>query len=83
MEYEKHLYTEEELKALFKWFDDNVLPDAMQLDNATYIPNLKETLSRLKEQAALCRTMPRIQGCIILLERIKAKLENRQEAISK
>ena len=78
MKYERHLYTEEELKDLIEWFDDKVLPDTMQLDKATYIPDFKETLSRLKEQAILCRTMPRIQGCIILLERIKAKLENKE-----
>lgn len=76
MEYVRHLYTEEELKTLFKWFDAQVLPDTMQLDNATYIPDVRETLLRLKGQAALCRENPKMQGCIILLERIKAKLEN-------
>lgn len=76
MEYVRHLYTEEELKTLFKWFDAQILPDTMQLDNATYIPDVRETLSRLKGQAVLCRENPKMQGCIILLERIKAKLEN-------
>lgn len=76
MEYVRRLYTEEELKTLFKWFDAQVLPDTMQLDNATYIPDVRETLSRLKDQAVLCRENPKMQGCIILLERIKAKLEN-------
>ena len=70
MEYVRHLYTEEELKTLFKWFDAQVLPDTMQLDNATYIPDVRETLSRLKDQAVLCRENPKMQGCIILLERI-------------
>lgn len=78
MEYVRHLYTEEELKTLFKWFDAQVLPDTMQLDNATYIPDVRETLLRLKGQAVLCRENPKMQGCIILLERIKAKLENKK-----
>ena len=42
MEYVRHLYTEEELKTLFKWFDAQVLPDTMQLDNATYIPDVRD-----------------------------------------
>ena len=78
MEYVRHLYTEEELKTLFKWFDAQVLPDTMQLDNATYIPDVRETLLRLKGQAVLCRENPKMQGCIILLERIKAKLKNKK-----
>lgn len=67
MEYVRHLYTEEELKTLFKWFDAQVLPDTMQLDNATYIPDVRETLSRLKDQAVLCRENPKMQGCIIFI----------------
>ena len=82
MEYVRHLYTEEELKTLFKWFDAQVLPDTMQLDNATYIPDVRETLSRLKDQAVLCRENPKMQGCIILLERIKAKLRQYNPSVS-
>ena len=50
-EYKRHLYTEEELKALFQWFDNQDLPANMQLDKSTYIPDLQTTLKYLKLQA--------------------------------
>lgn len=77
-EYKRHLYTEEELKALFQWFDNQDLPANMQLDKSTYIPDLQTTLKYLKLQAENYRETQRMQGCVTLLERIKAKLEGNE-----
>ncbi|HJD09949.1 hypothetical protein QVO10_09050 [Bacteroides gallinaceum] len=70
-----NLYTKEEIQELEHWFDSKELPKSLQLDKATYIPDLKETLHRLFLQADQCYENPKMQGCIYLLERIKAKLE--------
>lgn len=77
--YERHLYTEEELEALFQWFDNQELPVSMQLDKSTYIPDLRATLKYLKWQAENYRETQRMQGCVLLLERIKAKLGENEE----
>lgn len=77
--YEKHLYTEEELKELFQWFDNQDFPADMRLDKSTYIPDLRTTLTYLKWQAENYREELRLQGCITLLERIKAKLEGNEK----
>ena len=71
----KHVYTKEELRELENWFEGKELPQSLRLDKATYIPNLKDTLSRLCQQADVCYENPKMQGCILLMERIKAKLE--------
>lgn len=71
---EKNTYTEEEIEELKKWFESQQLPEELALDKATYIPNLQDTLDRLLEQANLCCGNPKMQGCIILLERIREKL---------
>lgn len=75
MKENRKLYTLEELQALKDWFKDKELPQDMRLDKATYIPDLKKTLSSLFLQADVCYENPKMQGCIFLLERIKAKLE--------
>ena len=71
---EKNTYTEEEIEELKKWFESQQLPEELALDKATYIPNLRDTLDRLLEQANLCCGNPKMQGCIIPLERIREKL---------
>lgn len=71
---EKNTYTEEEIEELKKWFESQQLPEELALDKATYIPNLRDTLDRLLEQANLYCGNPKMQGCIILLERIREKL---------
>ena len=48
---EKNTYTEEEIEELKKWFESQQLPGELALDKATYIPNLRDTLDRLLEQA--------------------------------
>lgn len=72
------LYTYEELTELFRWFDDKALPESIQLDRATYIPNLKDTLEKLKAQAEVGYENPKTQGPIFLLERLKSKLQETQ-----
>ena len=49
-----NLYTKEEIQELEHWFDSKELPKSLQLDKATYIPDLKETLHRLFLQADQC-----------------------------
>lgn len=41
---ERKIYKKEELKALREWFASQNLPQSLQVDKATYIPNLKETV---------------------------------------
>ena len=42
---ESKLYTRDELRELEEWFKSVELPESIQLDKATYIPNLKDTLA--------------------------------------
>lgn len=72
------IYTRDELKELEEWFNGEKLPDSIQLDKATYIPNLKDTLAKLFVQADINCDNPKMQGPIYLLERLKAKLEETQ-----
>ena len=73
------IYTSEELGELLEWFNGRDIPESIQLDKATYIPNLKDTLSRLIVQAEINRENPKMQGEIFLLERLKAKLEETEK----
>lgn len=75
MENKKNFYTKDEFKELQAWFEAQNLPESMQVDKATYIPNLKETVLRLLDQAKVCHDNSKMQGCLILLEHIKQKLE--------
>lgn len=69
---EQRLYTKEELEELIAWFGKlSECPKEIQVDKATYVPNLSETIERLSGQARICYENPKMQGCIILLERIK------------
>lgn len=70
-------HTTEEVKELQAWFEAQELPKDMQLDKATYIPDLQETVTYLFDQAYICCENPRMQGCILLLEKIKGMLEKR------
>ncbi|MDD6892145.1 MAG: hypothetical protein PUD47_08755 [Bacteroidales bacterium] len=67
--------SKEELEAMKAWLDSHPLPDALQLDEATYIPDLKTTVGRLMTQAYLCHENPSMQGSILLLRRIVALLQ--------
>ena len=76
---ETKIYTREELAELEAWFKDIQLPESLQLDKATFIPDVRETLDRLVLQAEINCDNPKMQGSIYLLERLKAKLEETQK----
>ncbi len=69
-------YTLEKLNELKEWFDTHELPKDLQLDKSTYIPDLKDTVSALLDQAYVCYLNSKMQGGIILLEKIKLFLES-------
>lgn len=75
---ETRFYTRDELNELEEWFNGRELPEDIQLDKATYIPNVKETLKKLIVQAEINCDNPKMQGAIYLLERLKKKLEETQ-----
>lgn len=74
------MLTQDELHELEEWFEKNDLPQELQLDKATYIPRLRDTIKRLLTQSKINYNNPKMQGCIILLQRMKAKLESLSEA---
>lgn len=76
---ETKIYTREELTELEAWFKSIQLPESLQLDKATFIPDVRETLDRLVLQAEINCDNPKMQGPIYLLERLKAKLEETQK----
>lgn len=76
---ETKIYTREELAELEAWFKSIKLPESLQLDKATFIPDVRETLDRLVLQAEINCDNPKMQGPIYLLERLKAKLEETQK----
>lgn len=76
---ETKIYTREELAELEAWFKSIQLPESLQLDKATFIPDVRETLDRLVLQAEINCDNPKMQGSIYLLERLKAKLEETQK----
>jgi hypothetical protein len=77
----KRIHTIEEIDELREWFETvkHRLPETMQIDSSAYTPNLKETISMLFEQAYICYENPKMQGCIWLLKKIKANLEEGQK----
>lgn len=76
---ETKVYTREELAGLEEWFKERQLPESIQLDKATFIPDVRDTLERLIMQAEINCDNPKMQGPIYLLERLKAKLEETQK----
>lgn len=77
-----NVYTLEEVDALKRWFDeqgDNI-PSEMAIEKSTYSPNLRLTIQMLFEQAYICYNNPKMQGCLLLLEKIKSNLENNQSS---
>lgn len=77
MKREKKKYTLEELKEMKKWFDAQKLPQDMQVDKATYTPNLKDTVNMLFDQTFMCYNNLKMQGSLIILEKIKSNLEKK------
>ena len=75
---EKKVYTVEEVDELKKWFDNQTLPQSMQINSSAYSPDLKDTVAMLFEQAYICCNNPKMQGCLLLLENIKKNLEEKK-----
>lgn len=73
-------YTLKELDELKLWFEQQELPQSLILDKAVSIPDLKETIAHLLDQAYVCYANPKLEGCLLILERIKAKLEEMASA---
>ena len=71
-------HTIEEIDELKVWFEENrsKYPQTMQIDSGAFTPNLQETIDMLFEQAYICYENPKMQGCILLLKKIKKNLEN-------
>lgn len=77
MKKEKKTYTLEEIKEMKEWFNAQQLPQDMQIDKATYTPNLRDTVNMLFDQTLMCYNNLKMQGSLILLEKIKSNLENK------
>lgn len=77
----KRTHTIEEVDELREWFEaqKNQLPHTMQINSSAYTPDLSETIDMLFEQAYICYENPKMQGCIWLLKKIKANLEEGQK----
>lgn len=82
MKKQANVYTLEEVDALKRWFDEqgNHIPSEMAIEKSTYSPNLKLTIQMLFEQAYICYNNPKMQGCLLLLEKIKSNIENNQSS---
>lgn len=72
-------HTIEELNDLKDWFEKQQLPESLQIDKATFSPDLKVTVDILLKQAYICCDNPKMQGGMLLLLKIKAKLEEMQQ----
>lgn len=68
-------HTIEEVNELKAWFDAQKLPETMQLNPSTFIPDVPTTVESLFMQAYICYENPKMQGCIVLLKQIKNALE--------
>ena len=73
----KRTHTIEEIDELKNWFEENSnkLPQMMQIDSSAFTPDLPKTVDMLFDQAYICYENPKMQGCILLLKRIKKNLE--------
>lgn len=71
---EVKLHSKEEIEELKKWFDSQELPKSLQLDKATYLPDVKFTVRALLDQINASFGVPQLQGYVVLLMRIKEKL---------
>lgn len=74
---EQKLCTKDELEELITWFEKYPCPKELQVDEATYMPDLRDTIARLAGQARICYENPKMQGCIILLKKIKEAIEKK------
>ena len=70
-------HTIEEVNELRVWFEsiEDKLPATMQIDSSAFTPDLKETIDMLFDQAYICYENPKMQGCILILKKIKTNIE--------
>ena len=70
-------HTIEEVNELRVWFEsiEDKLPATMQIDSSAFTPDLKETIDMLFDQAYICYENPKMQGCILILKKIKKNIE--------
>ena len=73
----KKTHTNEEILELNAWFESvaEKLPETMQIDKSTYTPNLKRTVDILLEQIHIFHKNSKMQGAILILKKIKNKIE--------
>lgn len=72
------LYTKEEVNALTDWFaaHKDQMPDSLELDRATTIPDVKKTCHLMSEMALGAYERPGLKGHIEILFRIQKKLQD-------
>jgi hypothetical protein len=72
------LYTKEEVKALTDWLvvHKDEMPDSLELDQATTIPDVKKTCHLMSEMALESYERPGLKGHIEILFRIQKKLQD-------
>lgn len=75
MEY-KEKYSLEEVQELVTWFKTIELPQSMQIDIATFCPDLKSTVDALCEQALSHHENPTFNYTMWQLYQIKEKLQS-------
>ena len=74
------LYSPEELRGLLDWVSEQKdnFPEQLRLDDAIFIPNLRQTVSNLLEAIDMHAECPAFYGEIEILFRIREKLEQTQ-----
>lgn len=75
MEY-KDKYSQEEVRELINWFNNYDLPQSLQINTATYCPDLKATINAVRNQAIKHHENRIFNYAVRLLYEIKNKLEN-------
>lgn len=76
MDYKK-IYTPDELRDVCEWMASHIpgFPESLQLDDATFIPDLHQTVEQLILLAKKHYNSPTYGGQLLLLFRIREKME--------
>ena len=76
----KNSHTLKEIEELKKWFTANKdkCPQSMQIDRSSFSPDLSRTLDTLFSQALVCHANPKMQGCIMMIKKIKENIEGKE-----
>lgn len=76
----KEKYTKQEIEELIGWFKEHEheLPQTLQIDKATFTPDLQRTVHILLEQGLMYVENPTFYGTIRMLFLIKSKLEEQK-----